>query len=105
MKTLYESYLKGPETIMTLTSDHDYPKILKDMMKHIHLEGDESTKATHLWKMEWNFGTWKYTSSVKKEFLQRLLGNTFSFPEYLEPPSSTLFVKLLWKPYVRLEKY
>ncbi len=40
MTTLYESFLKGPETIMTLTSDHDYPKILKDMMKHIHLEGD-----------------------------------------------------------------
>ncbi|KAE8802928.1 hypothetical protein D1007_21283 [Hordeum vulgare] len=39
MTTLYESFLKGPETIMTLTSDHDYPKILKDMMKHIHLEG------------------------------------------------------------------
>ena len=39
MTTLYESLLKGPEMIMTLTSDHDYPKILKDMMKHIHLEG------------------------------------------------------------------
>ena len=23
MTTLYESFLKGPETIMTLTSDHD----------------------------------------------------------------------------------
>ncbi|KAI4991423.1 hypothetical protein ZWY2020_039794 [Hordeum vulgare] len=45
MKTLYESFLKGPETIMTLTSDHDYPKILKDMMKHIHLEGDAVYKG------------------------------------------------------------
>ena len=40
MMTLYESFLKGLEMIMTLTSDHDYPKNLKDMMKHIHLEGD-----------------------------------------------------------------
>ncbi|KAE8782333.1 hypothetical protein D1007_44293 [Hordeum vulgare] len=45
MTTLYESFLKGPETIMTLTSDHDYPKILKDMMKHIHLEGDTVYKG------------------------------------------------------------
>ena len=45
MKTLYESFLKGPETIMTLTSDQDYPKILKDMMKHIHLEGDAVYKG------------------------------------------------------------
>ena len=45
MATLYESFLKGPETIMTLTSDHDYPKILKDMMKHIHLEGDAVYKG------------------------------------------------------------
>ncbi|KAE8772835.1 hypothetical protein D1007_55094 [Hordeum vulgare] len=45
MTTLYESFLKGPETIMTLTSDHDYPKILKDMMKHIHLEGDAIYKG------------------------------------------------------------
>ncbi|KAE8791752.1 hypothetical protein D1007_33730 [Hordeum vulgare] len=30
---------QGPRNDMTLTSDHDYPKILKDMMKHIHLEG------------------------------------------------------------------
>ncbi|KAE8778870.1 hypothetical protein D1007_48193 [Hordeum vulgare] len=45
MTTLYESFLKGPETIMTLTSDHDYPKILKDMMKHIHLEGDAVFKG------------------------------------------------------------
>ncbi|KAE8777647.1 hypothetical protein D1007_49621 [Hordeum vulgare] len=45
MTTLYESFLKGPETIMTLTSDHDYPKILKDMMKHIHLEGDAVYKG------------------------------------------------------------
>ncbi|KAE8792027.1 hypothetical protein D1007_33450 [Hordeum vulgare] len=44
-KSLYESFLKGPETIMTLTSDHDYPKILKDMMKHIHLEGDAVYKG------------------------------------------------------------
>ncbi|KAE8796936.1 hypothetical protein D1007_27886 [Hordeum vulgare] len=45
MTTLYESFLKGPVTIMTLTSDHDYPKILKDMMKHIHLEGDAVYKG------------------------------------------------------------
>ncbi|KAE8803615.1 hypothetical protein D1007_20456 [Hordeum vulgare] len=45
MTTLYESFLKGPKTIMTLTSDHDYPKILKDMMKHIHLEGDAVYKG------------------------------------------------------------
>ena len=45
MTTLYESFLKGPETIMTLTSDHDYPKILKDMMKHIQLEGDAVYKG------------------------------------------------------------
>ncbi|KAE8821265.1 hypothetical protein D1007_00650 [Hordeum vulgare] len=45
MTTLYKSFLKGPETIMTLTSDHDYPKILKDMMKHIHLEGDAVYKG------------------------------------------------------------
>ncbi|KAE8783206.1 hypothetical protein D1007_43376 [Hordeum vulgare] len=45
MTTLYESFLKVPETIMTLTSDHDYPKILKDMMKHIHLEGDAVYKG------------------------------------------------------------
>ncbi|KAE8792014.1 hypothetical protein D1007_33437 [Hordeum vulgare] len=45
MTTLYESFLKGPETIMTLTSDHDYPKILKDVMKHIHLEGDAVYKG------------------------------------------------------------
>ncbi|KAE8806736.1 40S ribosomal protein S28 [Hordeum vulgare] len=45
MTALYESFLKGPETIMTLTSDHDYPKILKDMMKHIHLEGDAVYKG------------------------------------------------------------
>ena len=30
---------------MTLTSDQDYPKILKDMMKHIHLEGDAVYKG------------------------------------------------------------
>ena len=45
MTTLYESFLKGPETIMTLTSNQDYPKILKDMMKHIHLEGDAVYKG------------------------------------------------------------
>ncbi|KAE8799389.1 hypothetical protein D1007_25155 [Hordeum vulgare] len=45
MTTLYESFLKGPEKIMTLTSDHDYSKILKDMMKHIHLEGDAVYKG------------------------------------------------------------
>ncbi|KAE8766788.1 hypothetical protein D1007_61942 [Hordeum vulgare] len=45
MTTLYVSFLKGPETIMTLTSDHDYPKILKDMMKHIHVEGDAVYKG------------------------------------------------------------
>jgi hypothetical protein len=27
--------------------------------------------------MEWNFGTWKYTFTVRKEFAQRLWGNTF----------------------------
>ena len=45
MTTLHESFLKGPETIMTLTSDHGYPKILKDMMKHIQLEGDAVYKG------------------------------------------------------------
>jgi hypothetical protein len=45
MITLYESFLKGPETTMTLTSDHDFPKVLKDMMKHIHLEGDAVYKG------------------------------------------------------------
>ncbi|KAE8772447.1 hypothetical protein D1007_55584 [Hordeum vulgare] len=30
---------------MTLTSDHDYPKVLKDLMKHIHLEGDAVYKG------------------------------------------------------------
>ncbi|KAE8790920.1 hypothetical protein D1007_34734 [Hordeum vulgare] len=59
MTTFYESFLKGPETIMTLTSDHDYPKILKDMMKHIHLEGDAVYKGypfmengVELWHVE-----------------------------------------------------
>ncbi|KAE8768143.1 hypothetical protein D1007_60417 [Hordeum vulgare] len=59
MTTLYESFLKGPETIMTLTSDHDYPKILKDKMKHIHLEGDAVYKGypfmengVELWHVE-----------------------------------------------------
>ena len=45
MTTLCESFLKGPKTIMTLTSDQDYQKILKDMMKHIHLEGDAVYKG------------------------------------------------------------
>ena len=45
MTTLYESFLKGPEMTMTLTSDHDFPKVLKDMMKHIHLEGDAVYKG------------------------------------------------------------
>ncbi|KAE8815834.1 hypothetical protein D1007_06666 [Hordeum vulgare] len=60
MATLYESFLKGPEMIMTLTSDHDYPKIQKDMMKHIHLEGDAVYKGypfmengVELWKAPW----------------------------------------------------
>ena len=59
MTSLYESFLKGPETIMTLTSDPDYPKILKDMMKHIHLEGDAvykgypfMEKGVELWYVE-----------------------------------------------------
>ena len=59
MTTLYESFLKGPETIMTMTSDQDYPKILKDMMKHIHLEGDAvykgypfMEKGVELWYVE-----------------------------------------------------
>ena len=59
MTTLYESFLKGPETIMTLTSDHDYPKILKDMMKHINFEGDAvykgypfMEKGVELWYVE-----------------------------------------------------
>ena len=45
MTTLYESFLKGPEMTMTLTSDHDFSKVLKDMMKHIHLEGDAVYKG------------------------------------------------------------
>ena len=56
MTTLYESFLKGPETIMTLTSDQDYPKILKDMMKHIHLEGDAVYKGYPF--MEDGFELW-----------------------------------------------
>ena len=43
----------------TLTSDRDYPKILKDMMKHIHLEGDAvykgypfMQKGVELWYVE-----------------------------------------------------
>ena len=44
MTTLYETFFKVPEMIMTLTSE-DYPKILKDMMKHIHLEGDAVYKG------------------------------------------------------------
>ena len=47
MTTLYDSFLKGPEMIMTQTSDQDYPRILKDMMKHIHLEGDAIYKGYH----------------------------------------------------------
>ena len=59
MTTLYESFLKGTGMIMTLTSDQDYPKILKDMMKHIHLEGDAvykgypfMQKGVELWYVE-----------------------------------------------------
>ena len=59
MTTLYESFLKGPKTIMTLTSDQDYPKVLKDTMKHIHLEGDAvykgcpfMEKGVELWYVE-----------------------------------------------------
>ena len=59
MTTLYESFLKGPETIMTLTSDQDYPKFLKDTMKYIHLEGDAVYKGypfmengVELWYLE-----------------------------------------------------
>ena len=44
---------------MTLISDQDYPKILKDMMKHIHLEGDAvykgypfMEKGVELWYVE-----------------------------------------------------
>ena len=59
MTTLYESFFKGPEMIMNLTSDQDYPKVLKDMMKHIHLEGDAAykgypfmEKGVELWYVE-----------------------------------------------------
>ena len=59
MATLYESFHKGPEMILTLTSDHDFPKILKDMMGHIHLEGDAVykgypfiEKGVELWYLE-----------------------------------------------------
>jgi len=40
-----DNYPRRIHTIMALTSDHDYPRILKDMMKHIHLEGDAVYKG------------------------------------------------------------
>ncbi|KAE8789825.1 hypothetical protein D1007_35934 [Hordeum vulgare] len=70
MTTLYESFLKGPEMIMTLTSDHDYPKILKEM---------QSTKATHSWKMEWNFAAMEAIRQIG-EILEARLRHT---QEYL----------------------
>ncbi|KAE8814162.1 hypothetical protein D1007_08586 [Hordeum vulgare] len=87
MTTLYESFLKGPETIMTLTSDHDYPKILKDMMKHIHLEGDAVYKGYPF--MESGVGTLigeilearlrhtqEYLSEVRAEMMEMKLMTT-----------------------------
>ena len=105
MTTLYECFLKGPEMIMTLTSGQDYPKILKDMMKHIHLEGDAVYKGYPF--MENGVELWYVEVHLHrvKGVCQRLWDNTFSFLEYHEQHSSTLFVKFLWKPYVRLEKY
>ncbi|KAE8795398.1 hypothetical protein D1007_29740 [Hordeum vulgare] len=74
MTTLYESFLKGPETIMNLTSDHDYRKILKDMMKHIHLEGDAvyngypfMESGVELWYVE------EYLSEVRAEMMEMKL--------------------------------
>ena len=105
MTTLYESFLKGPETIMTLTSDHDYPKILKDMMKHIHLEGDAvykgypfMQKGVELWYVE------VHLHRMKGVF-PKTMGNTFSSQVYHKQLSSTLFVKQPWKPYARSKIY
>ncbi|KAE8788380.1 hypothetical protein D1007_37565 [Hordeum vulgare] len=105
MATLYESFLKGPETIMTLNNDHDYLKILKDMMKHIHLEGDAVYKGypfrengVELWYVEVHL-------HHVKGVCPKTMGQYFSFHVYHEQPSLMLFVKLPWKPYVRLEKY
>ena len=105
MTTLYESFLKGPETIMTLTSDHDYPKILKDMMKHIHLEGDAIYKGypfmqngVELWYVEVHL-------HHLKGVCPKTMGQYFFISRV---PRATFFdsvVKPLWKPYVRLEKY
>ncbi|KAE8807408.1 hypothetical protein D1007_16182 [Hordeum vulgare] len=105
MTTLSESFLKGPETIMTLTSDPDYPKILKDMMKHIHLEGDDVYKGYPF--MESGVELWYVEVHLHhvKGVCPKTMGNTFSFHVYHEQPSLMLFVKLPWKPYVRLEKY
>ncbi|KAE8788174.1 hypothetical protein D1007_37872 [Hordeum vulgare] len=105
MTTLYESFLKGPETIMTLTSEHDYPKILKDMMKHIHLEGVAVYKGYPF--MESGVELWYVEVHLHpvKGVCPKTMGNTFSFHVYHEQPSLMLFVKLPWKPYVRLEKY
>ncbi|KAE8770491.1 hypothetical protein D1007_57731 [Hordeum vulgare] len=105
MTTLYESFLKGPETIMTLTSDHDYPKILKDMMKHIHLEGDAVYKGYPF--MESGVELWYVEVHLHhvKGVCPKTMGQYFSFHVYHEQPSLMLFVKLPWKPYVKLEKY
>src|SRR4051812_28433209 len=37
----------------------------------------QSTRVILSLKMEWNFGTWKYTYFAKKEFVQRLLAILF----------------------------
>ena len=105
MTTLYESFLKGPEMIMTLTSDQDYPKILKDMMKHIHLEGDAVYKGYPF--MENGVELWYVEVHLHrvKGVCPKTWVNTFPSPEHREQHSSTLFVKLLWRPSVRLEKY
>ena len=42
----------------------------------------QSTKATPSCKREWNFGMWRYTSTVWKEFAQRRWGSTFSSHVY-----------------------
>ena len=105
MTTLYESFLKGPKTIMTLTSAHDYPKILKDMMKHIHLEGDAvykgypfMQKGVELWYVEVHLHR-------MKGVCPKMMGSTFSSHVYHKQLSSTLFVKQPWKPYARSEIY
>ena len=103
MTTLYESFLKGPETIMTLTSDHDYPKILKDMMKHIHLEGDAVYKGypfvengvelKYLQERQMNKVGKTYNNVTQKIMEQAEIIDTFG--TYQHPPFPFYF-RALW---------